>query len=164
MCCSSKIPLAKLTFQRTLKFPLQVQALPLRPDKTSQWGEQESQAGKRVRERPCSYCLGTCMKTKLNICYMCTGSPRSSSCMLFGWWFIIWEPTVVQASWLFWSSCRVTIPSISLTLFFNSSKSLSELSLKFGCGYLHLFQSAAGWSLTEDSYARLPSASITEYQ
>ena len=33
----------------------------------------------------------------------------------------------------------------------------------FGCESLHLFLSAAGWSLSEDSYARLLSASITEY-
>jgi hypothetical protein len=25
----------------------------------------------------------------------------------------------------------------------------------FGCGSLHLFQSASGWSLSQDSYARL---------
>ncbi|EDL35441.1 mCG1042842 [Mus musculus] len=32
----------------------------------------------------------------------------------------------------------------------------------FGSGSLHLFWPAAGWSLSEDSYARLLSVSITE--
>ena len=31
----------------------------------------------------------------------------------------------------------------------------------FGCGSLHLFQSAAGWSLSDDTYARLLSTNIT---
>ena len=34
----------------------------------------------------------------------------------------------------------------------------------FDCGSLHLFQLAARWSLSEDSYARLLSASITGCQ
>jgi hypothetical protein len=38
-----------------------------------------------------------------------------------------------------------------------------EFHLRFGCGSLHLFWSAAGWSLSKDSYARLLSASITGY-
>ena len=40
----------------------------------------------------------------------------------------------------------------------------SVYSLVFGCGSLHLFWSAAGWSLSEDNYARLLPASITEYR
>jgi hypothetical protein len=32
-----------------------------------------------------------------------------------------------------------------------------------GCESLHLFWSAVGWSLSEDSYAKLLSASITDY-
>ena len=37
---------------------------------------------------------------------------------------------------------------------------LSELSLMFGCGSLHLFLSSAGWSRSEDSYTSFLSASI----
>jgi hypothetical protein len=37
----------------------------------------------------------------------------------------------------------------------------SELYLMFGCGSLNLFLLAIEWSLSEDSYARLLSASIT---
>lgn len=32
----------------------------------------------------------------------------------------------------------------------------------FACGYLHLFQSDTRWNLSEDTYARLQSVSITE--
>jgi hypothetical protein len=32
----------------------------------------------------------------------------------------------------------------------------------FGCGILHLFPLVSGWSLSEDSYAKILSASITE--
>ena len=45
----------------------------------------------------------------------------------------------------------------------NSSIRVPELSSMFGCGYLHLFQSAAEWSLSEDSYDRSLSINITEY-
>jgi hypothetical protein len=45
----------------------------------------------------------------------------------------------------------------------HSSTSLPKLCLLFGYGSLHLFPSAAGWSLSGDSYARLLSASRTEY-
>jgi hypothetical protein len=33
----------------------------------------------------------------------------------------------------------------------------------FICGYLHLFRTADGWSFSEDSYARILFACITEY-
>ena len=39
----------------------------------------------------------------------------------------------------------------------------SELHLILGCGSPNLFPSAVGWSLSEDSFARLLSANITEY-
>ena len=42
----------------------------------------------------------------------------------------------------------------------NSSTRLPKLHLMFGFGSQHLSQSAVGWSLSEDSYARLLSASI----
>jgi hypothetical protein len=40
---------------------------------------------------------------------------------------------------------------------------LQLLSLMFSCGSLHLFLLVAGWSISEDNYARILSASITEY-
>ena len=44
----------------------------------------------------------------------------------------------------------------------NSSKRFPEPCPMIGCGSLHLFQSGAGWRLSEDSYAKLLSASITK--
>jgi hypothetical protein len=58
----------------------------------------------------------------------------------------------------------LSIPSGFLNPLPNSSTRLPELLLMFGCGSLHLVQSAAGWILSEDSYARFLSASIAEYQ
>jgi hypothetical protein len=45
----------------------------------------------------------------------------------------------------------------------NSSICVPSLCPMFGCGYLLLFQFTAGWTLSENSYPRLLSASITEY-
>ena len=42
------------------------------------------------------------------------------------------------------------------------STRLSELRLMFGYASLYLSQSAVGWSLSEDSYARVLSACLTE--
>lgn len=49
-------------------------------------------------------------------------------------------------------------PPILLQLF----QSCPELYLLFGPGSLYLFSSGDGWSLSQDSYARLLSASIKE--
>jgi hypothetical protein len=115
-------------------------------------------SGNRIRVSPHSSFWRTHMKTKLHISYIYGGgAPRSSPCMLFSWWFSLWEPPRVQVK-LFWSSCGLPIPSGFLGPSPNSSTRLPKLSLTFGCrfcGSLHLFQSAAGWSLSKDSYARL---------
>jgi hypothetical protein len=50
-------------------------------------------------------------------------------------------------------------PSILPQLFHKTPK----LHLMFGCRSLHVFPLATGWSLSEDSYAGLLSASIIEY-
>jgi hypothetical protein len=67
----------------------------------------------------------------------------------------------VQFSWTWWSFYGVSIPAGSLHCFPNSPTPtrFPELCSIFGCGSLHLFSSADGWSLSEDSYARLLSAS-----
>ena len=44
-----------------------------------------------------------------------------------------------------------------------SSIGFTEFSLIFGCGFLHLFLSVVGWSLSDGDYARLLSMSIAEY-
>ena len=40
---------------------------------------------------------------------------------------------------------------------------MPKLQPLFGCGFPHPSVSAAGWSLSEESHARLLSASLTEY-
>jgi len=57
----------------------------------------------------------------------------------------------------------VGFPSPSQYSIPNSSIRILKLHSMFGYKYLVLFQSAAGWSLSEDSYARLLSANIIEY-
>jgi hypothetical protein len=85
--------------------------------------------------------------------------PRSSPCSLFGWWFRLWESSRVQVSWLCGCFCRVTV-LVGLLNPLNSSIRLPELHLLFGCVSLYLFWSPVA---SEDSYARILSASITEY-
>jgi hypothetical protein len=59
-----------------------------------------------------------------------------------------------------WSTCPLWVPQFFPQLF----RETPELHLKFGCESFSAFVPlAAGWSLSEDSYARLLSASITEY-
>jgi hypothetical protein len=112
----------------------------------------------RLRDSPCSSCWGTLMKTKLLTCYICAGVlGLACVCSLFGWWFRLWEPPRVQVSWLCWPSCRFSV----LFAFFNPAP--TKLHLMFVCESLHLFPLAAGWSLSEDSYIRFLSVSITEY-
>ena len=96
------------------------------------------------------------MKTKVCICYTRAGT---HICPLVGG-SVSGSP---QGSRLVdcWSSCRVPIASWFLNPYPNSSIRLPELGLMLGCGSLHLFQSVAEWSISEDSYAMLLSASIT---
>jgi hypothetical protein len=94
-----------------------------------------------------------------NLLHMCE-EPRSSPCLLFGWWFSLWEAPRVQVSCLCWSSCGVPISCEFLSPSRNSSTRLPELHLTFGCGSLHLFQSAPGGTLSEDSNAGLLSVII----
>jgi hypothetical protein len=42
------------------------------------------------------------------------GGAMSSLCMLFCWWFSLWEPTRIQVGWFCWSSDGVPIPAGSL--------------------------------------------------
>ena len=52
------------------------------------------------------------------------------------------------------SSCGVPFPSMALNPSPISPRRLPRLHPKFGCRPLYLFQSFAGWSLSEDIYAR----------
>ena len=50
--------------------------------------EWDPKAVNRFIDSPRSNCWGTCLNTKLHICYICgEKGPRSSPCSLFGWWF-----------------------------------------------------------------------------
>ena len=80
------------------------------------------------------------MKTKLHICYICAGGLGSAHvCMLFGWWFSLWEPQgsrLVVSVGLLMESLLFPGPS---ALPLNTSTSLPELCLTFGYGSLNLF-------------------------
>jgi hypothetical protein len=111
--------------------------------------------------------LGTHMKTKLYICYICAGAKvfiQALVCFFFFWLIVqsLGAPRV-QVSWFCCSSCAVPTPSRFLGPSQNPSTRLSELCPTFGCGCLRLFQSSAGWRVSADSYTRFLSASITEY-
>ena len=88
--------------------------------------------------------------------------PRSSPHMLFGGWFSLCEPTWAQVSWLCKSSCDVLQTPLACSLL---SPTLPQDSLRSAwcCGSQHLPLFSSGWNLSEDSYARLLSASIAEY-
>jgi hypothetical protein len=121
----------------------------------AQVGEQDPQAGNRVRDSPYSSCWETCMKTKLHICYICVGGlgPAHVCSLVAG--SVSGEPPRVHVS------CPVGLPvefrflSGSSFLPPNSFTRLPELCLNFGCGSLHLFLLAAGWNFPEDSSALL---------
>jgi hypothetical protein len=82
---------------------------------------------------------------------------------MYGLWFLVQSLRAprVQVSWVCWSSGGVPIQFQAFNPSPNSSIRVSELCPMLGWQSLHLFQSAAGWSLSEDSYARLLSACIT---
>ena len=81
--------------------------------------------------------------------------PRSCPGILFDWWLSLWEQSRVQVIWLCWSSCQVSSLSGSCNPSLHSSKRLLEFHQMFACGSLHLCQSAAWCSLSEDIYAKL---------
>ena len=84
--------------------------------------------------------------------HVCTGF-RSVLCMLSGWQFSLCGPLMAQVSWFWRFSCGVLDLSGSFNPSFPSSS----------CGSLHQFPSVAGWNLSDETYARLLSASISEY-
>lgn len=115
----------------------------------------------RLLEQSPLQLVRTHMKIKLHICYICVGRPRSNLCMFFGWWFRLWEPQ--GSRWVDSVGLPIKIPIpfvISFFLLFHKSSQVCPL---FGCVCLGLSESTVGWSLSEDSHARLLSASITEY-
>ena len=87
-----------------------------------------------------------------HLLHMCRG-PRSSPCMLFGWWFSLCEPPWAQVSWLCRFSCIVLDPSGSYNPSSPSSEEFPKLCLLFGCGSLHLFPLTPRGSLSDFSFS-----------
>lgn len=100
------------------------------------------------------------MKIKPHICYMCAESltPAHACSLVRG--SVFGSPqglfdSQLKVSLLCQSSCGILVPFRSLNPSPNSSISAPELYPPFGCGSLHLLQSAVGWSLSQDSDAKL---------
>ena len=139
--------------------------LPLRPDKAAQLGDWDPQAGNRFKdstpallqllgylhEDQAAHLLHMCGGPRSNLGYSLVGGSDSGSPQ--GSRLIDSVGLLVESLSFFWS----LNPSP------NSSIRLPELHLMLGCGSLHLFPLAAGWSLLENSYAKLLCVSIIEY-
>ena len=101
-------------------------------------GRQQSQG------QPLCQLLGDPYKNQAtDLIQTCTG-PRSSPCVLFGWWFGFCKHIWVQVSWFCRSSCGVLDPLSSLNPSLHLCISLPKFCLMFSCGSQHLFLSAAG--------------------
>jgi hypothetical protein len=102
------------------------------------------------------------MKMKLLICYMYAGGSGRA----YAYCFIGSSVSGSTQGYRFIDSVVLPVeclPSLGPSfLFLNSSTSFPELPLMFSCVSLHFLSFAAGQILSEDSYARLFSASITE--
>jgi hypothetical protein len=135
---------------------------PPRPDKTGQLGEGDPKTGNRIRHSPHYNCSGTHRKTELHICYKCVGLLGPFlACSLVGGSVSVssHRPRVVASV----GPLVVFLTPLASSIL---SPTLPQDFLRcsmFGCGSLHLFWSAAEWSLSEDSYVRLLYTSITEY-
>jgi hypothetical protein len=99
----------------------------------------------------------------LHICtpvaYMLMGLSSTLVCSLVGSSASRKPPgsSLVDSVGLLWSSYLLQVPPFFQQLFYKTP----QLCLMFDCGSLHQFQSVAGWSLSEDRYAKPSSASIT---
>jgi hypothetical protein len=95
------------------------------------------------------------MRIGLHICYICVGNLGPAHvCSLVGG-AVSESPQwsrLVDTQFVF---CGVPISTGVLDPSPRNSIRVPELHPMFGCGSLHLFQSAAGWSVSEDSNARL---------
>jgi hypothetical protein len=115
----------------------------------------------QFKESPHSNCWGTYINIELDICYISSGS---SVQFTYALWLVAWFSESPQGSKLvdsvfLWSF----YPLQGLEYFHTSYVRVPELCILFVYGSLTLIWSAADWELSEDSYARLPSASMTEY-
>jgi hypothetical protein len=100
------------------------------------------------------------MKIKLNICYICAGVQP-----MYALWLAVQSLGAPKGPGylILLVFCGVPVLFLSLNPSPNSSIRLPKLHLMFGCESLYLFPLAAGWSLSNGSYAGLLSGSIAEY-
>lgn len=85
--------------------------------------------------------------------------PRQVLRMLSDWWFSLPEPLWAQIHWF----CRFACSVLDLSGSFNSSTPSSIRFPQAPPNVCHLFSSTAEWSHSDNSYARLLSASMAEY-
>jgi hypothetical protein len=102
------------------------------------------------------------MKTELHICYICASGigPAHVCCLVGG---SVLSPSKGPGLLILLAFLYSFYPFGELNPSPNTSIRLPELHPIFDCESLYLFQSAAGWRLSENSHARLLPASITEY-
>lgn len=111
---------------------------------------------------PCSHCWVPHADQATQPLHMCIG-PRSVPWMLPGWQFSLCETLCGQVIWFCRCSYGVLNPPGSKNPSYPSSSGVKSLYLIIAYGSLCLFPSVAGWNLSDDGYARLLCASITEY-
>jgi len=124
--------------------------------------ERDPDTGNRVRDNPTPTVRSPHEDPEAQLLHMCRG-PRSIPCMLSGWQFSLYKPhghRLVDYVGLLVVSLTTLAPSVLPPPLQQDSP---QFYLMFDCGSLHQFPAVAGWSLSDDSYARLLSASIAEY-
>jgi hypothetical protein len=129
-----------------------VHPLPLGSDKAAQL-ELTPQTGNSFRDSP-TLVVWDSYEYWAAICYICAGVPRSSSvCSLFGGSVSesLQGSRLVDFIGLPMEFLSPLEPEIS-TPPPSSSLRIPKFHPVFGCGSLHLSESATGWSLLEDSH------------
>jgi hypothetical protein len=118
-----------------------------------------SQRQATVRDRPCSHCYKSYLKTNYSSRIRVAGLGQSHA----GSWLVVQSLWALMSSgWLIlWVFLWCLDPSGSYNPSL-SSAGFPKCCLMFGCGSLHLFPSVARQSHSDDSYARLLSVSIAE--
>jgi len=134
--------------------------LSLRCNQVVQLWEEDPTNGNRFRNSHC-FNYECHMKVKLHICSKCVGGlglPPES--FLVGGRLSVSPhgPRLVYSVGLLTVSLTLQLTQFSLPLFHR----FPELCLMFDCGYLHLFPSTAGWSLSGDIYDQFLSYMYTD--
>jgi hypothetical protein len=137
--------------------------LPSRPDKTAQLEKHTPLTSNSFWDsHPSSFCSSILGPTGRSSCTSATYVQGGLGPTCF-WSLVVYTLKVpsIQVSSFCWFSCGMPIPFGACSFSSYSSIRVSKLHLLFSCGCLYLFESAAMWSLLENSM--LLSASITKY-